>query len=58
VTQNTYSGFDSKDEIVNTKKFKNKLISLHTAEQRRTIVKIPLYHTFDISYITNYKPLT
>lgn len=58
MTQNTYSGFDSKDESVNTKKFKNKLISLHTAEQRRTIVKITLYHTFYISYITNYKPLT
>lgn len=36
------SGFDSEYEKVNTKNFKNKFISLQTAVQRRTIVKIPL----------------
>jgi len=50
VIPNTYIGFDSEYEMVNTHKFKNKLISLQTAVQRRTMVKIPLYHPCYISY--------
>lgn len=53
--QHTYTGFDTEYETADVKKFKNKLISVKTAVQRRTIIKIPLYLPFDISYI---HPLT
>jgi hypothetical protein len=53
--QNTYTGFDTEIEEdesqKNKNKFKNNLISVQTAVQRRTIMKLPLYHPYDISYL-------
>lgn len=53
--QNTYTGFDTEYELQNQQKNLNKLVSVQTAIQRRTIIKVPLYHPFDISYV---HPLT
>jgi hypothetical protein len=55
VVQNTYTGFDTEYESLNPVKNLNKLISVQTAIQRRTIVKVPLYNPYDISYV---HPLT
>jgi hypothetical protein len=49
--ENTYTGFDTEYQLEDLKKFKNKLISIQTAVQRRTILKMPLYHPYDISYV-------
>lgn len=53
VIENSYAGFDSEYEFDTG--FKNDLISVQTAVQRRTIIKVPMYHSFDISYVN---PLT
>jgi hypothetical protein len=37
--------------LENAKKFKNRLISVQIALQTRTIIKVPLYNPYDISYV-------
>lgn len=62
VVQNTYMGFDTEYECISNKK--NKLLSMQTAVQGRTLIKVPLYNLLDISFIhphtseitTFYKP--
>lgn len=64
VIQNTYTGFDSEYELHNLSKHLNNLISVQLAVQGRTLIKVPVYKTMDISYIhplnstitTLYKP--
>ena len=51
VIQNTYTGFDCEYQLDDARKFKNRLLSTQTAVQRRTIVKVPLYNPYDISYV-------
>jgi hypothetical protein len=51
VVQNTYCGFDSEFTSFDETKKINKLVSVQTAVQERTILKIPLYHSYDISYV-------
>jgi hypothetical protein len=51
VLQNTYTGFDTEYEGKDAKKFENRLLSVQTAVQKRTIIKIPMYHPYDVSYI-------
>lgn len=55
IIQNNYVGFDTEYELKNQQRNLNNLLSIQTALQTRTIIKIPLYNTFDISYI---HPLT
>jgi len=55
VIQNTYCGFDTEYASVDSVKMLNKIVSAQTAIQERTIVKIPLYNPYDISYVN---PLT
>lgn len=55
IIQNTYCGYDSEYESKNYKKHLNRLVSVQTALQTRTLVKIPLYKQLDISYM---HPLT
>ena len=62
VVQNTYMGFDTEYEFMGNNK--NKLLSMQTAVQARTLIKVPLYNILDISFIhphtseitTFYKP--
>lgn len=49
--QNSYCGFDTEYESLNEGKHLNFLISAQTAIQRRSIIKVPLYKRFDISYV-------
>lgn len=51
VIQNTYTGFDTEYQLDNPRKNINRLLSLQTAVQRRTIIKVPLYNPYDISYV-------
>jgi hypothetical protein len=51
VIQNSYCGFDTEYELINESKYLNKLISSQTAIQRRTIVKVPAYNNYDMSYV-------
>jgi hypothetical protein len=51
VIQNSYVGFDSEYETKDERKFQNRLLSVQSATQRRTIIKIPLYRALDISYV-------
>lgn len=53
IIQNTYAGFDTEFEHVTG--FHNKLVSVQTAVQRRTIVKVPCVELLDIGYV---HPLT
>ena len=55
IIQNTYAGYDTEYEGKDYKKYLNKLISVQLALQTRTIVKLPLYNQYDISYV---HPLT
>lgn len=55
VIENTYSAFDTEYELLNARKNLNKLLSVQTAVQARTLVKVPLYKEYDISYV---HPLT
>ena len=48
--QNTYTGFDSEFECKDESKFLNILISVQTANQRRVILKVPLYNKNNIAY--------
>jgi hypothetical protein len=51
VISNNYCGFDMEYKVEDLNAFNTRLISVQTANQNRTIIKIPLYHEFDISYI-------
>lgn len=51
IIQNTYTGFDSEYQLLNEKKCLNELVSVQTAVQCRTIIKIPLDTPFDLSYV-------
>lgn len=51
IMENSYTSFDSEYECVDFSMNKNKLLSIQTAVQRRTIIKIPLVEPFDISYV-------
>ena len=55
IIENTYTGFDTEYELLNEHKCLNTLISMQFAVQSRTLIKIPLYKTLDISYV---HPLT
>lgn len=55
IIENTYTGFDTEYELVDEKKHLNKLISFQLAIQSRTLIKIPLYKTYDIAFV---HPLT
>ena len=62
--QNTYVGYDTEYINKDHKKFLNQIVSAQLAIQSRTLIKIPLYKTHDISYAhpltsevtTYYKP--
>lgn len=49
--ENSYTSFDSEYECVDFGKNENRLLSMQTAVQRRTVIKIPLVEPFDISYV-------
>jgi hypothetical protein len=49
--QNTYCVFDTEYTSLDSNKNLNRLVSAQTASQDRTIVKIPLYNPYDISYV-------
>ena len=51
VIQNSYCGFDTEYQKLNEAKHLNFLISAQTAIQRRTIIKVPLYKDFNVSYV-------
>jgi hypothetical protein len=51
IIQQIYTGFDTEYELSDYRKFCNKLISTQLAVQTRTLIKLPLYKSFDISYI-------
>ena len=48
-------GFDTEYQLKDEKKFLNDLVSVQTAIQRCFLLKMPLYHPYDISYV---HPLT
>ena len=52
---NTYTGFDTEFTLLKGEKHLNKLVSVQKAVQSRVFVKMPLYSSYDISYI---HPLT
>lgn len=64
VIENTYTGFDTEYTLSDIKKNLNKLLSVQSATQTRTIIKLPMYDTYDIAYVhpltseltTYYKP--
>lgn len=51
IIKNTYAGFDTEFELIDERKRLNKLISIQTATKGRTIIKVPLYNIYDISYV-------
>ena len=51
IIQNTYTGFDSEYELLDQKSHTNKLISIQIAVQSRTLIKIPLYNSLDLSFV-------
>lgn len=55
IIENTYMGFDTEYQLKDEKKFLNDLVSVQTAIQRRFLLRMPLYHPYDISYV---HPLT
>lgn len=55
VIQNTYTGFDTEYELIDQKDCINKLLSVQMAVQTRTLIKIPLYSSFNLSFV---HPLT
>jgi hypothetical protein len=46
----TYTGFDTEYDLEDQKKFRNKLLSDQTAIQSQTLIKIPVYSPYCISY--------
>jgi hypothetical protein len=55
IIENSYTAFDCEFENLNFLKNENKLVSVQTAVQRRTILKVPAFEPFDIGYVN---PLT
>lgn len=55
IIQNTYTGFDSEYELFDQRYNTNKLLSVQMAVQSRTLIKLPLYNSFDLSFV---HPLT
>jgi hypothetical protein len=55
LTQNNYTGFDTEFSLKDDKKHLNSLLSIQLANQTRTIIRIPLNTSLDLSYI---HPLT
>lgn len=55
IISNTYIGFDTEYKLKNLAKNLNTLISIQSAAQNRVLIKLPLYNTYDISYV---HPLT
>jgi hypothetical protein len=55
IIQNIYTGFDTEFELCDYSESSNKLVSTQLAIQARTLIKLPLYKSIDISYI---HPLT
>jgi hypothetical protein len=53
--QQTYSGFDTEFELLDEKRMINKLLSVQTAIQRQSVVKVPLYNIYNLAYC---QPLT
>lgn len=51
IIENTYMGFDTEYTLKDHKKFLNELVSVQTATQRRFLLKMPLYKSYDISYV-------
>lgn len=51
VIENTYAAFDTEFELSNTQKNLNTLLSVQTAVQARTLIKVPMYKDYDISYV-------
>ena len=51
IVQNTYTGFDTEYESVKNSDNKNLLLSVQTAVQRRTILKVPCVDPYDIGYV-------
>jgi hypothetical protein len=51
VIQNQYIGFDTEYTLGDERKLLNRLVSAQTAVQTRTILKVPLYHPYDVSYV-------
>jgi len=51
VIQNTYCAFDTEYRLLDASKNLNDLISVQAGVQHRTLIKIPLYRTLDISYV-------
>jgi hypothetical protein len=50
ITQNIYTALDTEYETINHLKFVNKLISVQTAIQTRTIIKVPLNKRYNLAY--------
>lgn len=48
---NTYTGFDMEYQNEGLNPYETKLLSVQTATQHRTVIKLPLYLEMDISYI-------
>src|SRR5258705_12253398 len=55
VIQNIYTGYDSEFVLQDVKKHLNKLLTVQIAVNSRTIIKIPLNKSYEISYV---HPLT
>jgi len=64
IIENTYTGLDTEYILKDSQKNLNELLSIQTAVRARYLIKIPLYNTYDISYVhpltseitTYYKP--
>lgn len=50
ITQNIYTALDTEYELKNSQKFLNKLVSVQTALQTRTLIKIPLNKRYNLAY--------
>jgi hypothetical protein len=48
---NNYCGFKAEYKVHDLIAYQNELLSVKTVRQERTILKKPLYHEFDISYV-------
>jgi len=55
IIHNTYTGFDTEYVMKDEKKCLNRLLSVQTAIQSRTLLKLPMNKKYNISYV---HPLT
>lgn len=51
IMENSYVGFDTEFELLNERKNLNRLVSVQTAIQRRTVIKLPVNEPLDISFV-------